>query len=140
MFSRAKMTEHNTPFSFTVFSKVDARATFEKKPMRELGQVNRHGDTFRKNFAGQVTYFRYSHSSRSLSFGWDSQGNVSTIDSSDGWSWTKVQESHFDGWLVRNYFDSWTVSSHQCQCVIVTADGVSVSGSDASMMGLPVRP
>ncbi len=45
-----------------------------------------------------------------------------------------------NSWLVRNYFDSWTVSSDQCQCVTVTEDGVAVSGGDASMMGLPVRP
>jgi hypothetical protein len=139
MYNRAK-SECAAPFSFTVYSRVGARATFDKKPLREFGQVNRHGDTYRKNSAGQVTYFRYSHSGKSFSFGWDAKGNVCTIDSSDGWSWTRAQDAHFDGWLARNYFDSWSVSRTGCHLVTVTEDGVTAFGDSPAQMGLPVRP
>jgi hypothetical protein len=141
MHNRAKQhdSQNQQAFSFTVSSRLSGPAILDKKPLRELGRKNKLGDTFRCNHEGQVTHFRYNHSDRSYSFGYDSKGVVTTINSSDGWSWTRVCEPGFDGWLVRNYFDSWCVPASDCSALNVTEEGVQVAGANTLLMGLPVR-
>ncbi len=105
------------------------------RAIRELALVNGQGDTYRQNKLGQVIDFTYRQNDKSYCFEYSANGEVSSISSSDGWSWTRIR----DGWAVRNYFDSWTVSSAECEAVKVTLDGIHAMGKDPSLMGLPMR-
>lgn len=124
-------------YSFTVFSRLDGRHALAKNSGREFGRKNQHGDTYKQNTAGQVTFFQYGTSGKSYTFGYDRNGAIRTINSSDGWSWTRIDEPEFAGWLVRNYFDTWRVPATQCQSVTVTEEGVQVAGK--GHMALPTR-
>jgi len=132
--------ESHHSFSFTVFSRLNGRTTLDKRPMRELSRKNRYGDSYRQNKLGQVTHYKYSHNDKSFSFGYDAAGQVDAINSSDGWSWTRVQQPNFDGWLVRNYFECWRVQGDDCEEVNVSEEGILAAGKNTSQMGLPFSP
>ena len=107
---------------------------------RETSRVNTHGDRYKKNELGQITSFRYGHSDILFTFNYAADGNVADIDSSSGWSWTRISAPGFDGWLVRNYFERWYVSAQECSEVHVTEFGVKAAGSEPGKMELPERP
>ena len=125
-------------FSFTVFSRLNGRTSLDKKPQRELSRKNGFGDTYRQNKLGQVTHYKYRHNDKSFSFGYDATGNVNMINSSDGWSWTRIRQPNFDGWLIRNYFECWRVQAEDCDEVTATEDGILATGNNTSQMGLPL--
>ena len=107
---------------------------------REVSRVNTHGDTYRKNESGQITAFMYAHSDILFTFGYDSQGVICDVESSTGWSWTKIDTPGFNGWLVRNYFERWYVSGDDCDAVYVSDFGVKAAGRRPEKMDLPERP
>lgn len=107
---------------------------------REVSRVNTHGDLYRKNELGQITSFSYADSDILFTFGYDEQGDLSDINSSTGWSWTKVRTPGFEGWVVRNYFERWFVSREECDAVHVTEFGVKATGRQSDKMDLPERP
>ena len=105
--------------------------------------TNKYDDTYKKNKLGQITDYTYNDNEKSFSFGYDANGNVCSINSSDGWSWTRIivsgSSDSYIGWSVRNYFDSWHVTDADCQSVSITAEGISTLGNNTSKMGLPER-
>lgn len=113
-------------------------------PSRNRTQASRgrnvYGDTYKKASTQQITSFKFAHNDVEFTFGYDQQGRVDEINSSNGWSWTRLSSSDFDGWLVRNYFDRWQVSSKDCENVRVDEYGIRATGSNVGRMELPERP
>ncbi len=101
---------------------------------------NIYGDTFKKNPNAQIVSFKYAHNDVEFTFGYDQQGRVDEINSSNGWSWTRLSSNDFDGWLIRNYFDRWQVPASECDNVRVDEYGVRATGANTAKMELPERP
>jgi hypothetical protein len=93
-----------------------------------------------KNEAGSITSFKFAHSDFVFTFDYDKTGKLSDIESSAGWSWTKVNTPGFDGWLVRNCLDRWYVSSEECSNIYVSEFGIKADGKNPAKMELPERP
>lgn len=113
---------------------------YTRTATRETSRVNTHGDTYKKSDAGLITSFNYADSDILFTFEYAKDGLVSDIESSTGWSWTRITAPGFDGWLVRNYFERWYVSSEECDAVHVTEFGVKATGKQCEKMELPERP
>lgn len=111
-----------------------------KMNTQEVTYVNKTGDKYLKNNLGQITSYRYRHTNTTYSIGYGGDGSVERINSSDGWTWTKVQSSAFKGWVVHNYFDRWSVPQDESGAVTVDDTGVKATGPHAQMMGLPEQP
>lgn len=101
---------------------------------------NSFGDTVFKDMSGRITAFRYNEHGTVYSFEYDREGQVNSINRSDGWVWRRVETSAFHGWVVRNYWESWKVDSEDCGRVEIDEAGVRATGANADLMGLPERP
>lgn len=111
-----------------------------KMNTQEVTYVNKSGDKYLKNNQGQITSFKYRHTNTTYSIGYSRDGSIDSINSSDGWTWTKVQSNAFKGWVVHNYFDRWSVPQDESGAVTVDDTGVKATGPYAQMMGLPEKP
>lgn len=110
-------------------------AKLSERTVKELALISSQGHSYRKNKLGQVSDFMYRQDDKMFCFDYDNAGEVTCVASSDGWSWTKAK----DGWVVRNYFDCWAVSSKDCHSVTVSPSGIEALGKDPAQMGLPLR-
>jgi hypothetical protein len=132
MYIRATTIQETTPAC-------SRRQRIGQRSIKDLSLVNNHGDSYRQNKSGQVTEFLYKQSDKSYEFEYTEAGELQSIASSDGWSWTRICDSRFDGWVIRNYFDSWTVSRKDCESVTVGHEGIQAIGAETAQMGLPLR-
>lgn len=98
--------------------------------------VNLYGDTFSRDAIGRVTFYRYRHNDVAYSVTYGADGDVAIVDSSSGWSWTRMANND---WTVRNYFERWTVSAKDCSSVTVDEMGFKVTGANVEDMNLPER-
>jgi hypothetical protein len=105
--------------------------------MQDRNRVNMRGDVYAINSKGQVSSFRYVDQDTSFSFSYDDRGNLQTISSSAGWTWSKTETNDFTGWVVRNYFDRWQVPSDDVGEVYVNHSGIHTTRNSASIMALP---
>ena len=111
-----------------------------KPRKRESAIANEYGDTVsRDNITGRITAFRYCEQGTCYFFEYDKDGRISSINRSDGWVWRRVNSNAFNGWIVRNYFESWKVSDQDCGAVVIDEAGVRATGTKVDMMGLPER-
>ena len=108
--------------------------------MRATTRVNTHGDRYKKDERGNITSFKFAHSDVLFTFEYDKEGHLSDIESSAGWSWTKMHTDNFEGWMVRNYLDRWYVTSEECNNIYVSEFGVKADGKNPGKMELPERP
>lgn len=106
----------------------------------EVAYLNQYGDRFSKDVQGRVCVFRYRHSDTTYSINYTQDGAVSSISSSNGWTWTRVDNEDFKGWVVRNYFERWQVREDECGRVIVDELGITCEAGADAPMGLPERP
>ncbi|HEY9682930.1 MAG TPA: hypothetical protein V6C86_15245 [Oculatellaceae cyanobacterium] len=104
---------------------------------REQHRVNMRGDVYALNTNGQVSSFRYANQDTSFSFAYDNRGNLEAISSSAGWTWAKSETEDFSGWVVRNYFDRWQVSTDEVGEVYVNQSGIHTTKNNLSAMALP---
>ncbi|MBS1998812.1 MAG: hypothetical protein JSS86_20950 [Cyanobacteria bacterium SZAS LIN-2] len=110
------------------------------RTMRATTRVNNRGDRYRKNDAGAITSFKFGHSDFVLTIDYDQDGKVFDIESTAGWSWSRMSTPAFDGWLVRNCLDRWYVTSEECNDILVTEFGIKAVGNNPEKMDLPERP
>lgn len=101
--------------------------------------ANDFGDTVFRDEGGRITAFKYNNEATVYSFEYENDGKLSSINRSDGWMWRKVCSGDFAGWVVRNYFETWTVAEDECGAVVVDDNGVKATGSQSDKMGLPDR-
>jgi len=132
MYIRATTIQETTPAC-------SRRQRIGQRSIKDLSLVNIHGDSYRQNKSGQVTEFLYKQTDKSYAFEYTELGELQSIASSDGWSWTRICDSKFDGWIIRNYFDSWTVSRKDCESVTVGHEGIQAIGAETEQMSLPLR-
>jgi hypothetical protein len=109
------------------------------RSMRATTRANTRGDRYKKNESGNITSFKFANSDFVFIFDYDQEGKVSEIESSAGWSWSKMNTPNFDGWLVRNCLDRWYVTSEECKSVSVTEFGIRADGRNPEKMELPER-
>ena len=95
------------------------------------------GDVYALNTNGQVSSFRYANQDTSFAFMYDDRGNLEEISSSAGWTWAKTETEEFSGWVVRNYFDRWQVSSDEVGEVFVNQSGIHTTRNNLSILALP---
>jgi hypothetical protein len=107
---------------------------------KERTYSNNLMDTFSRNEQGRITSYRYGRTDATYSIGYDSNGDVNSICSSDGRVWSRTVDGDFSGWLVRSYFERWYVADKDCGDVFVTEQGIAANGTKADMLGLPERP
>ncbi|HEY9786132.1 MAG TPA: hypothetical protein V6D17_12065, partial [Candidatus Obscuribacterales bacterium] len=100
------------------------KAMQERTRTSDVTYVNKLGDRFTKDLRGRITSFRYRHNDTTYCMSYDEQGQITSVSSSDGWTWTRVQTEDYSGWLVRNYFERWQVSSRECGTVIADENGI----------------
>jgi hypothetical protein len=110
------------------------------RTMRATTRANTRGDRYKKDEDGKITSFKFAHSDILFTFDYDKADQLSDMESSAGWSWTKVSTPDFQGWLVRNYFDRWFVSSEECSHIYVSEFGIKANGKNPDKMELPERP
>lgn len=113
-----------------------------KKPRRRHrtnSTPNQFGDTVTRDANGRITAFRYSDHGAYYSFEYDKEGRLSSINRSDGWVWRRVDSSTFEGWNVRNYFESWKVEDADVGTIVLDENGIRATGKNADLMGLPER-
>lgn len=101
--------------------------------------MNEYGDTVFKDLAGTITSFRYNDQEAYYSFEYSNDGSVCSISRSDGFSWSKVDSNGFNGWVIRNMWESWSVDDRDCGVVEVDECGIRASGKNADLLGLPER-
>ncbi|MBC7999600.1 MAG: hypothetical protein IAF58_16735 [Leptolyngbya sp.] len=116
-----------------------ARDRRKKFNPSEVTFLNQFGDRFSKDGNGRVSTFRYRDVDTSYSISYDSRGDVSSISSSHGWTWSRVEDGEARGWLIRNYFDMWQVEERDCGEVLVDDEGIKCTTGSASLLGLPER-
>ncbi len=133
MYTRALVKQENSSASTC-----SRRQRMSQRSLKELALVNSSGDSYKQNKMGQVTDYAYKQNAKTYTFEYNESGHLQSIASSDGWTWTRVSDAKFDGWVVRNYFDSWTVSSSDCHAVMVGHEGIHAEGKDTSQMVLPL--
>jgi hypothetical protein len=110
-----------------------------KRASNETAYVNVSGDIYVKNEHGHITYFRYGDQDAGYTFEYAPDGNLSTISSTLGWTWTHNHSSEFKGWTVRNCLEKWRVSEEHCGNVYVSETGIQTTGQAAGFLGLPQR-
>ena len=104
---------------------------------KEQHKVNIRGDVYSLNSNGQVSSFRYANQDTSFAFTYDNRGNLEEISNSAGWTWAKTESEEFSGWVVRNYFDRWQVSSDEVGEVFVNQSGINTTKHNLSILALP---
>ncbi|MCC6979566.1 MAG: hypothetical protein IT343_14705 [Candidatus Melainabacteria bacterium] len=117
-----------------------ARDRRKKFKPSEVTFLNQHGDRFSKDGDGKVTLFRYRDIETLYSISYDERGDVSSISSSAGWTWTRLDAGASRGWLIRNYFDAWQVEERECGEVLVDEEGIKCTAGSVAILGLPERP
>ncbi|CAM6002435.1 unnamed protein product [Sphagnum balticum] len=103
MYMRALVKQQDTSQSSTC----NRRQRMAQRSLRELALLNSRGDSYKQNRSGQITDYAYKQNDKTYTFEYSDSGELQSIASSDGWTWSRVSDNRFDGWLVRNYFDSW---------------------------------
>ncbi len=116
-----------------------ARDRRKKFKPSEVTFINQHGDRFSKDEEGRVTTFRYREVETSYSISYDERGDVSSISSTAGWTWTRLDAGSSRGWLIRNYFDAWQVEERECGEVLVDEEGIKCTAGSTAILGLPER-
>src|SRR5262249_1093045 len=101
--------------------------------------MNDFGDTVFRDKKGTITSFRYNDLQAYYSFEYNEDGTVCSISRSDGWNWSKFDSNDFNGWVIRNMWESWSVSDRDCGVVEVDECGIRANGKNADLLGLPER-
>lgn len=112
----------------------------QRDSTREVTRVNMSGDVYKRNRLGLITFYRYSHHGDQFTFDYAEDGTLVAINSSSGWSWTKVNSKDFAGWVVHNFFERWRVPADHCGDLYVDEQGIQSTGKNAAILNLPQRP
>lgn len=115
----------------------ETKSRYTAPRTEDRNRLNMRGDVYAINSKGQVSSFRYADQDTSFSFSYDDRGNLQTISSSAGWTWSKTETNDFNGWVIRNYFDRWQVPTEDVGEVYVNHSGIHTTRNSASLMALP---
>jgi len=100
---------------------------------QEKSYRNRRGDRITRDQNERITAYRYSDHDEFYSFEYQKDGSVASIDRSDGWHWRRVDS----GWVVKNYWDSWSVREEDSGSVMVDDSGIHTTGAGGDRLALP---
>ncbi|MBZ0186764.1 MAG: hypothetical protein K8F91_10990 [Candidatus Obscuribacterales bacterium] len=98
---------------------------------------NQAGDSITRDQEQRITSFKYRQHDSFYSFEYEKDGSVRSIDRSDGWNWRKVKSEDFTGWVVKNYWDSWSVKEEDSGSVLVDDSGLHATGQNAEQLAFP---
>ncbi len=124
-------------FQFDPWSPNKPHRTEERSRCSNKPLANQFGHLVVRDETGTITEFQYDRGLPMYSFEYESDGSVAAIERSDGWTWRKVNSDDFIGWVVRNYFETWSVPAEECGAVLVDDNGLKVTGLNPELIGLP---